>query len=65
MEGKEQAAVLQNIDTLFSVGVPGAWTDRQLLERFLSSGVESAATAFKTLWSSAMVRWSGESAAVY
>src|SRR3954465_7952330 len=31
------------------MGVPGAWADRQLLERFLTSGAESAATAFKTL----------------
>jgi RNA polymerase sigma factor (sigma-70 family) len=49
MEGKEQAAVLENIDTLFSVGVPGAWADRQLLERFLAAGAEPAAAAFRTL----------------
>jgi RNA polymerase sigma factor (sigma-70 family) len=48
MEGKEQAAVLQNIDTLFSVGVPGVLADGQLLERVLAPGAESAA-AFKIL----------------
>ena len=63
MEGKEQAAVLQNLDTLFSMGVPGAWADRQLLERFLTPGAESAARRSR-FWSSATVRWSGVSVAV-
>ncbi len=49
MSGGDPAGVLRDIGTLFSDGMLGGLTDRQLLERFLNRNDSSAEDAFTVL----------------
>ena len=49
MSGGDPSGVLRNIGTLFSNGVLGGLTDRQLLDRFLNRHESSAEDAFTIL----------------
>ena len=49
MSGGDRSDVLRDIGTLFSSGILGALTDRQLLERFVNRNDPSAEDAFRIL----------------